>query len=892
MVDGPTIDHGPTHSNMNVTRPPKLAEHLLRWYCERAQIDDLEGDIEELFHSDLKRSGRSKAKFNYWRRTASLLFSYAITKRKRDASYHHFSNNQFNMGMFKNYITTATRNLKKNLFFTTLNVFGLAVAMSLSLLYVAMVVFSFHFDNFHPNKERIYRVVTHVEDRSRNPTYASAPIGTAQLLKSNFSGIEKVVRINSSLNHEVGYGDSKIPLTGYFADPEYLTVFNFPLIEGDARTALTKPNTVVITEDAAFKLFGDKNPMGELAFIQPFGEVLVTGVAKNVPKNSHMRFEAVVSFATLTSHHGASFTDDENNWDNFFGSYTYLLLSDKTTPAPIENFLNGIAKEKYKTDDFKASFELQRLDEIVPGPQLYNNIGSGWSYESMFISGILPLIILIAACTNYASLAISQSLNRMKEIGVRKVMGGQKRHTFIQFIMESVIVMLIALTLSYFFFELIRDEALSIAEETNFVDLNPSFWTYAGFVAFALVVGFASGLVPAAHFAKITPVNALKGKELKTKRGGRFSLRKIIITLQFILSLGFIMAVVIMVQQYRYSVNYDLGFNQQGILNVELQNADPQLVKNEFGKLSFAQVVSMSSHALGAGELPSVYVRQSEKEDSIGVSRMSIDENFIQNMGLVLVRGRNFSEDSIANSRLIIVNGTFAKKLSPNDVFGAIDQQIILPDGKEVKVAGVIKDFNYASLQSPIGNFYFEYAPKHFGYANIKLETTNITEAFTEMEAAWKIVGKGDKFESAFLSDQIRDAYGFYFMIVKIWGFLGLLAITVACLGLLGTVVFTIRNRVKEVSIRKVMGASSESLVYLLSKDFIIIMVIASVITIPTVYFFMEWLLLTAQHYNVPIGAFEIGISLSIVVFLGMITILSQTVKAANTNPVDNLRME
>jgi putative ABC transport system permease protein len=877
---------------MTVTNPPKLAAHLLRWYSERAQIDDLEGDIEELFHGDVKRSGSAIAIFNYWRRVLSLIFSYAITRRKRDAAFHHFSSTQFNPSMFKNYFTTATRNLKKNLFFTILNVFGLAVGMSLSLLFVAMTVFTYHFDNFHPNKERIYRVVTHVQDRNRNPTYASSPIATAQLLKNNFSGVEKVVRIHRSLNHEVGYGDSKISLTGYFADPEYMQVFNFPLVQGDAATALVKPNTMIITEAAATKLFGDKNPMGELAFIQPFGEVLITGVAKDVPKNSHMKFEAIVSFATLTTHHGPSFTDDEKNWDDFFNSYTYLLLSNNSAVADIEAFLNATGKEKYKKDDFKATFELQRLDEIVPGPQLYNNIGNGWSYESMVLSGILPLIILIAACTNYASLAISQSLKRMKEIGVRKVMGGQKLHIFMQFMIESTIVMLIALMLSYLVFELIRDEALAISEETSFVDLNPSLWTYAGFVAFALLVGFASGLVPAAHFAKIAPVNALKGKELQTRRSGRFSIRKIVITTQFILSLGFVMAVVIMVQQYRYSVKYDLGFDQKNVLNIELQQADPQLFKNEFDKLSLAQTVSMSSHALGAGPAQNFYVRKPESPDSIAASAISIDENFIVNMGLVLVRGTNFSSDPTENSHVIIINEVFAKKLSPDDVYGAIDQLIMVTDDRQVRVAGIVKDFNYADLASPIGNFFFEYQPDRFRYANIRLQSTNLSAAFSEMEAAWEVVGKGDKFESAFLTDQIREAYSFYFMIVKIWGFLGLLAITVACLGLLGTVVFTIRNRVKEVSIRKVMGASSESLVYLLSRDFMLLMVIASVITIPTVYFFMEWLLLSAQHYNVPIGAVEIGISLSIVVFLGMTTILSQTLKAANTNPVENLRVE
>jgi putative ABC transport system permease protein len=794
--------------------------------------------------------------------------------------------------MFKNYFNTAIRNLSKTKFFTTLNVFGLAVGMSLSLLFVAMVVFEYTFDNFHPNSERIYRVITHVQDRNENPSYASAPTGTAQLLKNNFSGIDKVVRIHGSLDHQVGYGDAKIPVRGYFADPEFLSIFNFPLLQGNSGTALVKPNTMVITEVTAARLFGTKNPIGELAFIDPFGEVMITGVAKDIPKNSHMKFEALVSFATLTSHHGSSFTDEENNWKDFFNSYTYLLLTNNSSPAPIENFLNGIAKEKYKTDDFKASFELQRLDKIIPGADLSNPIGIGWSYESMVLNGMLPLIILLAACANYISLSISQSLKRMKEIGVRKVMGGQKTQVFMQFILESTIMMLLALILSYFFFEIIRDEALAISGEADMVDLDPSLGTFAGFIVFALVVGFVSGVVPALHFSKIAPINALKGKETQTKKRARFSIRKFVITTQFILSLGFIMAVVILVQQYRYSVNYDLGFDQQGILNVDLQQANPQLVKNEFEKLSFVHAISMSSHPLGAGPVPEVYVTREEKQDSIATSMMSVDENFISNMGLTLIRGKNFTNDSSLNSNLIIVNEVFAKKLSPHDAYGAIDEVIILPDNRKVRIAGVVKDFHYASLTSKIENFFFEYTPKHFAYANLHLESTHISQAFSEMETAWKDVGKDTKFKAAFLSDQIRDAYGFYFMIVKIWGFLGLLAVTVACLGLLGTVVFTIRNRVKEVSIRKVMGASSESLVYLLSKDFIVLMIIASIIAIPAVYFIMDRLLLSAQYYNAPIGAVEIIVGLSIILLLGMTTILSQTLKAANTNPVDNLRVE
>ncbi|MFZ6014493.1 MAG: ABC transporter permease [Bacteroidota bacterium] len=873
------------------SKPPRLAEHLLQWYSERAQIDDLQGDIEELFHEDVKRHSVVRAQFKYCQRVVSLILSYAIAKRKRDAAYHHLSNRHFNPAMFKNYFKTATRNLSKNKFFTTLNVFGLALGMSLALLYVAMVVFIFQFDNFHSNNEHIYRVITHVRDRQENPSFASAPIGTAQLLKGNFTGLEKVVRIHRPTYQDVRYGGSKFPLKKYFVDAEYLSIFNFPLLQGDTATSLVKPYTMVITESAAARIFGNKDPMGELVFIEPYGEVMVTGVANDMPKNTHLKVEALVSFATLTSYHGTSFTDEEKNWNNFYNSYTYLQLSDNSSPSAIEAFLNAVAKEKYKTSEFQASFELQPLDKIVPGPELDNDLGNEWSYQEMLLMGVLPMLILFAACSNYVSLAVSQSLRRMKEIGVRKVMGGQKRQIFMQFGMESTIIMLLAVTLSYFFFEITRNETLSITGELDSVDLNPTLGTFTGFLFFALLVGFVAGTVPALHFSKIGPIHALKGKESQTKKGSRFTLRKIVITSQFILSLGFTMAMVIMVRQYRYSTNYNFGFAQE-ILNVDLQQADPQLVKNEFEKLSFVSLMSMSSHPLGAGDVPGLYVKRIDSSDSIDANLMAIDENFITNMGLHLVLGRNFTGDPGENSRLIIINEVFAKSLSPGDPSGAINQVVILPDKREVRVVGILKDFHYASLKSPIGNFFFEFAPRNFRYANFHLQSTNQRQAFLEMEEAWKPVGNGNKFKAEFLADQVRDAYAFYNSIVKMWGFMGLLAVTIACLGLLGTVVFTVKYRVKEVSIRKVMGASSESLVYLLSKNFIVLLAIAGIVTIPCVYFLMEFTLQEAQYYHAPIGAFDVVISLAVVLVLGLTTIFSQTLKAANTNPVDNLRVE
>ncbi|XAZ82027.1 ABC transporter permease (plasmid) [Fibrella sp. ES10-3-2-2] len=869
--------------------PPRWAVWLLTQYSPTGLEEELQGDLQEMYSYWLKTIGVSKAR---WRYTLAVLRLIRPFSRPKAQQIHEYPQPLLvHPAMIKHYLKIATRNLAKNAFFTTLNVFGLAVGMSLNLLYVAMVVFVCQFDNFHPNQDHIYRIITHVQDRQENPSFASVPSGAAQLLTGNFTGVEKVVRLHRSLPRAVRYANNKLPINGYFADAAYLSMFNFPLLQGNPATSLANPNTMVITEAAAARIFGKKDPMGEVVFIEPFGDVMVTGVAKDMPKNSHLRAEALVSFATLTAYHGPSFTDDEKNWQNFHNSYTYLQLADQSSPAAIEAFLNRVAKEKYTTPEFQASFELQRLDQIVPGPELDNDMGNEWSYQEMALLGLLPLIILLAACSNYVSLAIAQSLKRMKEIGVRKVMGGQKRQIFMQFVLESTIIMLLAVTLSYLFSEILRGEILSLSSD-DWVDLQPTPGTFVGFLAFALLVGFFSGLVPALHFSKISPIWALKGKEPHTKKGVGFPLRKVVITAQFILSLGFIMAMVIMVQQYRFSVQYDFGFDQENIVNIELQQADPHLVTNEFGKLSFVPRLSMSSHLLGAGDLPGLSVKRVANSDSLVASKMAINENFIPNMGLHLVLGRNFTNDASENARLIIINEVFANHLSPADASRAIDQVVILPDKRAVRVVGILNDFHYASLQSPIGNFFFEYAPEHFNYANFPLQSANKSRAFRDMEAVWKLVGKGDRFKAEFLADQLRDTYAFYNSIIKMWGFLGLLAITIACLGLLGTVVFTIRSRVKEVSIRKVMGASSESLVYLLSRDFLVLLGIAAIVTIPSVSLLMELTLQEAQYYHAPIGAFEVVISLAVVLALGLTTIFSQTLKAANTNPVDNLRLE
>ncbi|MES2892008.1 MAG: ABC transporter permease [Bacteroidota bacterium] len=790
--------------------------------------------------------------------------------------------------MFQNFVKTAIRNLSRNKFFTTLNVIGLGLGMSLSLLFIALLAFLSRFDDFHTKGDRIYRVTTQVQDRQDNPHKASAPAALADQL-TGVSGVEKVIRVHGSLYGQASYAEKKIELSGYFADPGFFEMFNFPLVKGNGATALKNPNSILLSETAATKIFGSKEAMGETIRIDGYGSFMIGGIFRDLPRNTHMQFEAIASYATLLSYN-TDFLDKKTEWKSFDGSFIYLLLNKGADVNNVGSFLNRVAKDKYAGLNIKAAFKLQALKAITPGPDLSDPIGPNWSYLLLFITGAITLIVLIPACTNYINLSISQSLERMKEIGVRKVMGGRKKHLVMQFIVESTTLALLALLLAYVVYEVIRKDFLSQMMETSPIDLSPTWETFVGFLLFTLFIGAVAGFVPALYFSKLSPTLALKGKEIKTTGGSYF--RKFVLTLQFIISLGFIMAVVIMMRQYRYSINYDLGFEQEQVLDVELQNLDPQIFKNEFQKLAGVQRISMSSHVLGIGTAAERYIRLPNRFDSIAVTSMAVDDNFISNMKLSLLAGRDFTQHKSEQSRLIIVNEEFVKALHLPNPSAAINGLITLTDSSELRIAGVLKNFHYSGLKDAMAPFFLEYDPNKFAYANIKLERGEALTTITEMEKLWKKIGGQGKFTAHLFSEEIKDAYSFYIMLMKFWSFLGLLAITVACLGLLGTVSFTIKKRVKEIGIRKVLGASAKGLVVLLSKDFFILLVIASVITIPVIYFLFTHMLNNTQYYSMQIGFMEVFVSLLIMLFLGLATVLSQTLRAANANPVDNLKID
>jgi ABC-type antimicrobial peptide transport system permease subunit len=852
-------------------------------------IEDLHGDMDEIFYENLGKMNHRQARWQYWKDTLSLMFSYAVKKRRSRAAVHPYSQNN-SFAMLHNYFKIALRTLSKQKFFTSINVLGLSIGMSICLLLVAMMSYIFRYDNFHTNKESIYRVISNTDDLQRNLVYASSPAPIGDLLKQDLTGISDVVRINNSFSAEASINEKNIPLSGYFADPSFLKVFTFPLLKGNPQTCLSKMNSVILTASAATKMFGDVEPIGKVITMGDFGEFEVSGILKDHPRNSHLYFEMIAPYEALLSYqrtHPAT-----QVWKDFKGNYNYFLLSDEHEPAAVNDYLKTVADNHYKHDNsFKAQFALQPLSDIVPGADLANSIGPEWDYASFSIFGILTLMILIPACFNYASISMSRALKRSKEIGLRKVVGGVRGQIFLQFIIETVVVSLLSLCGAFLIFWMIKGEFLEMLVSADGLSLDPDFVTGLCFVAFAILVGFAAGIVPAVYFSKISPVNAFKSNiPFKALSGTR--LRKILIVSQFAISLGFIMAVVVVLTQYRASLNHNFGFSQQNILDVALKDVNPQIFKNEFSRLSAVESLSMSSGILGTTATSSAWFKRNES-DSVEVYAMATDQNFINNMGLTILAGKSFSESESSSQNNVIVNEEFLKTFRITDPSVAPGMSFTTVDGKEMKIVGVVKNFHYASLRAPIESFYFQYDPSQFRYANLKVHSEDIKSSIDDMQSIWNTFNTEEKFMARFFDDELDEAYAFYFSMIKICGFLGLLAISISCLGLLGMVVYTVETRTKEVGVRKVMGATDGNVLYLLSKDFVKLMLIASLIAIPITYFILDKLLLGLQTaYPIRIGFTEIFLSLLVMMVLGGVTIFSQTIKAARSKPVDTLRYE
>ncbi len=863
-------------------QPPKLAQKLFDWYCGFAKVDDLRGDLDELFHHHVKTKSISKARQIYWKQVFSLMFSYALRKRKKNAQSGIYSSNTLSLSMIRNYLKVAVRNLYQYRYFTLLNAFGLAIGMSISLLIISMYGYISTSDDFHVNGEHIYTIISKRTEGIEERNYASSPAVLADKIEAEVGGVKEIVRINASFEGDVVQEKENIRIRGYFADQHFLSVFTFPMISGNAQSALSKPNTIVLTESAAIKFFGSIDVLGKVIELKDQGSYEITGVLKDYPKNTHFKFEALASYATLPSMQG--FNIDQ--WTEYRDQFIYVLLKDKNAVNALESYLTQIEKSTYNKSSTKVNFDLLALDDIITS-DLYNALGPKWETSGFIVFGFIALLILLPACFNYTNISIARALKRSKEIGLRKTMGGVKSQIFFQFITETVVICFISLIGACGIFLLIRGEFQSMMVEASVLDLSITLKTATLFVAFALLTGLMAGIFPAMYFAGLKPIEALKSK-VSSKAFSGMRIRKGLTIFQFALSFCFILSLIVFGRQYRTLLNFDFGFQKENIVNVDLQGVKPEIMKTEFEKLSAVQSVSLSSGSPGLSNA-SAWVNVPD-QDSIQVSQLYIDSDFLENFKLKLIAGNNFSNDASVNERYCIVNEQFLinNEIALEDGVGST----LRVDSIELQIIGVVKNFHYAPPQIPIGNFIFRNNATMFSQANVLIDVSDIFGTFTAMENSWQEFGNNTKLEAAFFEDELNESYEVYRLLLKMAGFLGLLAISISILGLLGMVVYTAETRVKEVSIRKVLGASAFGITMLLSKDYMKLIGWSIALGIPLAIGIYETVFTRIPDYHANLTVFDIMLGAFGLVSLGLLTIASQTYKTALSNPADTLKSE
>lgn len=877
--------------------PPKLARKIFEWFAGSAFVDDLLGDLDEMFSLNLKTKSARAARWIYWKQVISLTFSYAIKKRKQQAKMSQFSESSVSFAILNSYLKIAVRNLYKHKYFSIVNSVGLAIGMSVSLLFVAFTIHIFTFDKFHENKSEIYRVITSHHDAEREWELANAPFSVADKLDDGFAGVKETVRITCGFRADAVSENLEIPIRGFFTEPSFFKVFSFPMVRGNAVTALNKPNSIVLSESTAKKVFNSTDVLGKMfelknvAYAKDSIAVYeITGIMADPPANSHMLFEVLVSHSSLPVNQ-QTYDGNYEDWVPYSLQFVYLLVSDQSVSGKLDNYLEDFSKEVSARANTKINFHLQSLTDITPGKDLTllpGGLGPQWDMLSLTVFGVICLLILLPACFNYTNISIARALKRSKEIGLRKTMGGLKNQIFFQFITETVIITTVSLLGGLLIFYLIRDEFKSMMVGGSLLDLSLTPQIVIGFIVFAILTGLIAGFFPALYFAGLNPIQALRNQVNKQSSTGR--MRKGLLIFQFALSFCFILALVVFSRQYRYSLNYDLGFQRENILDVKLQDVNPEVFKNAFSSLASVQALSMSSGVMGTSRWMEK-ATSVDSRDSFFIFQTFADHNYINVLKLTLIAGRNFPNEIWQREKYILVNEEFVRKYklgSPADALG----KIFDVRGNEVEIIGVLKDFNYSKLNAPIEAFMIRMNPENFAVANLKVNFTDAYRSLSQMEAIWKTLEPEKNFEARFFSDEIQEAYDEYETLLKLVGFLGMLAISISLLGLLGMVVYTAETKVKEVGIRKVMGASTSSITVLLSKDYVKLMLIAAVLAIPFTVAIADHILSNMQHYHVTLNIWDVLLSLSILLALGLVTIASQTFKTASSNPTDVLRTD
>ena len=797
--------------------------------------------------------------------------------------------------MFINYLKIAIRNLLRSKLFSLINILGLAISMSICLLVIKMIFGMYSCDRFHVNKDRIYRILTYEQRRDGTGSeLATTPEPLARELEK-IAGIERVVRIRKNFSGDVYYKDKVVPVSGLITDPIFFNVFSFELQRGDPQTALTEPYSIILTPEWARKVFGDKDPVSETISLKNLGDYKVTGITKSITQlKTNLKFECLASASTLPSleHKGIN-SNTIDNWKNYFRTYTFVMIRNGTDISYIENELQNIIKTHIHDSELNMEYRLQPLKEISPGKRLVNQMGEPTEPIIAYILILIAVILILTASFTYTTLSVARALDRAKEVGVRKVFGANRFDLFIQFIGEAIILSFISLNFAYIILTFLEPGVYNIdyyIRDAFQLTKTPSD-LYLSFILFTLILGCITGLAPALYLSKFKPVEVFKDLS-KIRLFSRANLHKVLIIFQFTISLLLIFFVIISYKQVQFQRTVNYGFNVDDIINIELQEMEFEVFKNKLLQIPSVEYVTASDYLPGTGVMHIQFVKSDKIPDSAIISHLSIDPDFISALNISILAGNDFQEYMYPNlENYALINESAVLYLGYSNPSEALNRFITI-ENKEAQIIGVVRDFVNQSTYVKPDPLVLRIIPDWFDYAVVKLNPGyDKAKVLSKIEESWKELNPYQLFRYKLYTDQITEYENAAMKIVKISGFITVLVIVIAILGLLGMVVYSNQKRINEIGIRKVMGANNKEVLWMISKSFLYLMFLAVLIATPLALFSGKMILQNAyNHVSLKPGFFITGILFLLII--GVITVFSQTWKAANQNPVDALRYE
>jgi putative ABC transport system permease protein len=798
--------------------------------------------------------------------------------------------------MFKNLLKIGLRNIVKEKTYSIINILGLTIGITCSVLLLMYIFDELSFDRYHKNADNIYRIVSNIKEPDNAFTWAVAQIPLAEELRNNYPEVKNAVRFFNTPRTLYKNGDKQFYESDfYLTDSTVFSMFSYNFVEGDQMTALDRPFSIVLTEKMVTKYFGDsKNIVGKTLQNQQGEEFNITGVIKDVPQNSHFRFDALISRSTRAQLQGGG------SWGNF-GVYTYILLPPGYDLKKMYSSFDKIIKEKvnpiFESVGIKINYELQRITDIHLHSKIQDEAEAGGDISYIYIFGIVAAFMIIIACINYMNLATARSVNRAKEVGIRKVMGSQRRQLIAQFITESASIAIIALVFSL----ILIYGLLPFFNELANKELPFSYITrpevLLSLIAIVLFVGVVGGSYPAFYLSGFNPVSVLKGK--LAAKGGNVIFRKVLVVLQFAISIFMLISTLIVFDQLKFLRSKDLGFDKERIIRMELSGKElrkngPALAETLKQNPDVMRVgLSNTSPGFGIGKLLFKVEDNEGKMVDRGVDLYNADYDYIDALGMTIVEGRNFSRDVAADTTYaVLVNEAMVKRMAWDNPLGK--KFVIEGEEKPVerKVVGVVKDYHQNSLYDPIEPLMILLGD-NLGFVFVKIKPGNLQTSLASIGKSWKSINPNNPFEYDFLDQDFNSQYkadekrSFIFTV-----FSGL-TIIIACLGLLGLAAFTTGQRTKEIGVRKVTGASVQSLVILVSKEFFLLVGIGTIIAFPFAWYFTNsWLQNFAYRIRLEGEWLTFILSALLACVITLVTVGFHVIRAASANPVRALRDE